>query len=494
MLHAPCGSHDSKYYQVYPLEIYVRRDKKACNTLPIKNTIIFFFIICNFLSLVFAQSQEKNSFRVHLDYARFRAEQNLSFVEIFYAFDRDTILHKIDGQFFKASYRTTIEISANDSLLKTIRLHGTDSVDSLSQIHADQMINDVYGLVLGAGKFKINVTVSDLGSGRQGSSQIEFNILPVGSTKLTLSDIQLALNIKRSQQQNRFIKNGLQIIPNPSAIYNLNWPVLYYYFEIYNLQNPNVKPDAQYTISGEIKDIGGEIMKTIAAKSKKISSKAVVEVDKTLVSALSSGVYRLHLEIINEATQEKADVIKQFYVYRVADFARAEEGGNLNKDELYLLFLTKTEEEIDREFEFTTYITTSDEEDIYEELNLAGKRTFMTGLWGVKNTSPGKKPLIFRQEYMERVQIANDRYSVAGKPGWRTARGRILLRYGIPDDAEKYYGGPAAKQYETWTYHSFEGGVEFVFVDVSGYGNYRLVHSTAKEEMYDPNWQQKYLQ
>jgi hypothetical protein len=39
-----------------------------------------------------------------------------------------------------------------------------------------------------------------------------------------------------------------------------------------------------------------------------------------------------------------------------------------------------------------------------------------------------------------------------------------------------------------WNYDSIEGGVYFVFVDHSNFGDFRLVHSTKNGEPNRPNW------
>jgi hypothetical protein len=50
-----------------------------------------------------------------------------------------------------------------------------------------------------------------------------------------------------------------------------------------------------------------------------------------------------------------------------------------------------------------------------------------------------------------------------------------------------------AKPYQTWYYYGLEKGVEFIFVDRLGNGDYQLVHSTKRGELQDENWQ-SYLQ
>jgi GWxTD domain-containing protein len=308
-----------------------------------------------------------------------------------------------------------------------------------------------------------------------------------------MSDIQIGINIIQSQEQNRFVKNGWTVTPNPSNIYSLNWPVLYYYCEIYNLKKPDSALDAKFNIIATIKDINGQIIKKIPAKSKPITGDAVVEVNKTVVSSLMSGVYELSLEVVNLATNEVSKKTKQFYVYRAADYAQAEAEQPKSRDNLYLIFLTRSDEELDQEFEYASYISNSDEEDIYEELNLEGKRKFLANFWDLKNYSDEMNAQGYRQNYLDLVMQANSLYTSSGTEGWKSHRGRVLIKYGEPDDIERNYGGAAPKDHEKWTYHLLQGGLFFIFMDVSGYGDFRLVHSNARNEVYDRNWEETYL-
>jgi GWxTD domain-containing protein len=439
------------------------------------------------------QSPQKSDFGLQLDYARFHGEKNLTFVEIYYSFNRDSIAHIPKGDQFVAFYNTKLDISVKDSVIKTIEWQSQDALNSLEGLKPNQMISDVYGLLLGKGDFKIDLEVRDLSEQKRAFNQINFQVDPPQSDSLWMSDIQIALKINHTDKKNRFVKNGLSIIPNPSNMFNLHWPVLYYYCEIYNLNNPVSAMEAKYNFIANIKDIKGKIIKKIPAKSKVINSSSVVEIDKTLVSSLKSGVYDLVIEVVNLGKDERVVKNKQFYVYRAADYLQVESEIPQEKEDLYFIFLTKSEEELDREFEYTTYMASSDEEDMYEELNLEGKRKFLTSYWELKNMSPEKSNQTFRQDYLNRATLADDRYSYSATDGWRTARGRILLLYGIPDDIEKFYGGPDAKQHETWTYHGLEGGSYFIFLDISGYGNYQLVHSTVSTEINDMNWEENYL-
>ena len=45
------------------------------------------------------------------------------------------------------------------------------------------------------------------------------------------------------------------------------------------------------------------------------------------------------------------------------------------------------------------------------------------------------------------------------------------------------------KPHEIWHYHELEGGSLFVFADLTGFGDFDLLHSTYSRELYQPDWE-----
>ena len=62
------------------------------------------------------------------------------------------------------------------------------------------------------------------------------------------------------------------------------------------------------------------------------------------------------------------------------------------------------------------------------------------------------------------------------------------MQYGQWDDRDEITAPSYGRPWERWYYRAIQGGVLFIFVDINGYGEYRLVHSTAKGEIFDSNW------
>ncbi len=116
------------------------------------------------------------------------------------------------------------------------------------------------------------------------------------------------------------------------------------------------------------------------------------------------------------------------------------------------------------------------------------KREFMYTFWKARDENPSDERNQYFLDYLKRITESNDKYSAAKKNGWKTDRGRVYLVYGRPSEIERYPNQIESKPYEIWRYESLEGGVVFVFGDVSGYNDYQLLHSTKRGELRDDSW------
>ena len=92
-----------------------------------------------------------------------------------------------------------------------------------------------------------------------------------------------------------------------------------------------------------------------------------------------------------------------------------------------------------------------------------------------------------------RIKFVENRFKTFNKTGSKTDRGRVYLQYGEPDEMELHPNDYDKKPYEIWYYNSIEGGVIFVFGDITGYSDYELLHSTKRGELRDDNWVRRIL-
>jgi len=111
------------------------------------------------------------------------------------------------------------------------------------------------------------------------------------------------------------------------------------------------------------------------------------------------------------------------------------------------------------------------------------KKLFME-YWKKKDPSPETETNELMNEYFRRVNYANQQFGSSFKEGWRSDMGMVYILFGAPNDIERHPFDLGSKPYEIWYY--FEINRQFVFVDDSGFGDYRLV--TPLYDLYNSSF------
>lgn len=148
------------------------------------------------------------------------------------------------------------------------------------------------------------------------------------------------------------------------------------------------------------------------------------------------------------------------------------------------LFASYSDNELNLLFDQAQYIALPEELTLYRRLtNLSQKQAFMETFWSNRSQDPNNNLI----SYTEKISHVNRVYRGGGKEGYLTDRGKVYLKYGPCDDVFVSTSDVNVKPYEVWYYPELKGqsSVYFYFVDTTGYGNYQLVHSTARDEVYN---------
>lgn len=103
------------------------------------------------------------------------------------------------------------------------------------------------------------------------------------------------------------------------------------------------------------------------------------------------------------------------------------------------------------------------------------RRRFME-FWSKRDTDPNTPRNELMEEYYRRVEYANKSFGHYSE-GWKTDRGMIYIRFGAPDNVDRHPFDMNTKPYEVWYYYELER--QFVFVDETGFGDYRLRYPTT---------------
>ena len=416
---------------------------------------------------------------------RFWNSDSIAFLEI------GTVFYPSQLSIFKDStgYHGNIELrlrilnAASGKYIQTDRFQiPFNSKDSLSLSNSKTLVNKfTYSLDCGSYIVKL------LGFDKTNPARYDSITIPVTidarPRTTVLSDLDLAMNISESKDKtNQFYKNSLLVVPNPSLIFGSDEsPVIYIYSELYNLQT-----NTAYTISVQILDANGNIKKSQKRQRQYIDANAV-DVATVNIHTMISGKYICRYTLNDAAGAEIAASEKKFFVFNPSVTPPQVTSTSARSAE----FAGMTDQELINEFNTERYIAQPDQIKLFEKMtSMEARREFLAKFWtNIENGFQGKSG-ITRSVYLQHVIAANQRFRALGKEGWRTDRGRVYILYGEPDGIERTPSSENSKPYETWNYYQIESGVEFIFVDLSGYGEYTLVHSTKRGEIHDDNWQE----
>jgi len=448
-------------------------------------------------------SAERRLVPFDIDFARFRGAGDRIYLESYVWVSRAK-LHYLpaEGRRFAGGFSVDIKAIRGDTVASEIRWERIDFVDSLGEVRDEIRIPSVGFLQLEPGDYRLLVTVRDrtdtLAQGQWLSSRVHLEPFP--SDSLAMSDIQFATAIRSADFENEFVKNGLFVQPNPTAIFGTGLEVMYFYTEVYNL---DTRPgaDSTYTVRYRILDADGNQIRSYPPRTKTKRASSVAEIGGLNVISLKSGPYYLFVDVTDNATGEQATTFKKFFVFRSGDYTeeqlaearqiveqQSSQSGSGSPGSDAQRYDVMPEKELDKEFDYARYIATEEEKKIWKGLNLEGKRRFIKEFWAKRDQTPGTPVNEFKRDYLQLVEMANRNFG-GFREGYKTDRGRILLTYGKPDEIERYPFSMDRRAYEVWHYYSLQGGVMFVFVDKREMGTYELVHSTARGELYDPEWE-----
>lgn len=92
--------------------------------------------------------------------------------------------------------------------------------------------------------------------------------------------------------------------------------------------------------------------------------------------------------------------------------------------------------------------------------------------WAARDPDPTTPQNEALEEHLRRVRYVMQAFSGV-ESGWRSDRGQVYIRHGRPDRVEHATDSRHQGEYEIWRYYSL--GRVFVFYDMFGLGDYRLV-------------------
>ena len=464
----------------------IRLDKYLCNNINYKVNPMKKFSVALIISVILSfcsVAQTKHTMNLTMDYSRFKMDNENSYVEFYYAYSPYEMKKKIIDN--RTYTELLLKFTVTDTITKEVILDKmwnlrNEFKDSLSEKYVISQSR----FLLEYAPYRVRIFAMDINN----PENIDSVTFPMEIQKYTngnihMSDIEFCSSLKQMEKDtsNIFYKNTYEVKPNPFNIVHVNYPVLGYYLEIYNLITKKI--GNHILTKYRIYDNNGKDFITKSV-NKQIKDGTSVEAGVINVGKLNGGAYNFSFIVMDSNGNKLGENSKRFYIYNPD--AKAS-----NKDSIGLMagdeFALMTEPEINLLFQQSIYIAKDDEKNTFKKLSgLDSKKNFLRRFWGNRADDPDYN----KRTYLERVSLANIKFRTKWNDGWSSDRGRIMIYYGIPEESyiERGKETDQGQPYEIWFYPTVLNGTYFVFVDESGFNNFRLVHSSHPNEVSDETW------
>ncbi len=240
----------------------------------------------------------------------FRGQEGRTVLEIHYAFT----LSAIRAETSSGNDPITIDRGLTIHNLNWIEVaHRQDQVQLLPQ--KNDSFLDLYRFEVPPDSYHVALFVRPLGTNLLGGWKLDRRIPNYHQPGLALSEVELAIRIEPATVENKFTKNGLLIIPNPTRLFSLSKPV-YVYFEIYQLQS-DAAGKTSFAIDYALalrKASGGKLLglfrggrSTIGTRiDREGTSERSIEYLALDVSKLKAGEYELTIQVTDRNSGQSA--------------------------------------------------------------------------------------------------------------------------------------------------------------------------------------------
>lgn len=416
---------------------------------------------------------------------RFWREPDLTLVEVFASIPLAFLPLERTGATERAEYSAVLTVTDASGLQLTKQeWQDTVEVPAMSDVSlARASTTEHFTFQLKPGQYTVSLEVRAGDRNATATHAIE-----AYTAEPEHSDLVIAAALNRLAEDvapapEALVRGTLEVLPNVEGVITTERPGLGLYAEIY--RNASTPDSAEVWL--EIRGDGRAFRYATPKQARVYPAGAGSEAFALNLAGLPPGRYRLGLTI---------DLAEDSLVIEHPLEVLAPGAGVVAMaDEIPYQGLNV--EQLDSIFQPMKYIASPSESNAYEVLRDAdAKRRFIAKFWQDRAGIGGMTAQQLRLDFEDRVAFAERNFfsPVRDRSGWRSDRGRILLRFGTP--AQQFNETERQGQYNPWQVwkYSTGRGDKFVFLDRSGFGDFELVFSTAREEPTQPDWERFFSQ
>ncbi len=343
---------------------------------------------------------------------------------------------------FKAQYEISIELlDDHENYLEGKTITNSITVTTFEETNSNKFKNTgLVKFIVRPGDYSLRIELTDLDTQKRMTQIQKVHLNDYSLKDITCSDLVFFDNdVQNLSENNDF--------PNMAANFSDSLSKNIVYFELYPLIS------IQYLdLTIKILDANSQIIYQNTEKIKTIEKVIPKTVDlKALI--LRAGRYTIHLQL----AQDKKLVSKESHFY--INWNHENFDFNKIEDTLELLSASGNSEE------FGNLKNATERE----------KTALLEAFWKKRDPSPETAENEIKMEFDRRLEFVNQRFTIyfLDKPGWKTDRGQIFIKFGEPSNIEQQASEINRPAYEIWVYDSVHQRV--IFVDRTGFGDFQLL-------------------
>lgn len=414
---------------------------------------------------------------MHTDYNRFLDAQGNTIHQINYKIPNSQLEFIAAHEGFMATVNVNISVVGQNNerralqeFKQNIGAQNRDLVDSGLHYFLDKISLTLKQEQSG---LKLEIEFQDVNSGNAYLWSEPLINLPNDSL---ISDLEFSHRVNKNSIHlglEKFRRGDYEFYVDPAHIYQkgIN-DTLFIYYEIQNLF-PAVDNSAYLT---ELIRVFNDDYSSEASTNLKVEDTTLDRIQRIPADTLNVGYYQIEI-LINDLVSHRSASVKDYFVIN----EKSSIGQSLFKD-------------IEKEHQLLRYFLPTSRFKSWNTMSETAKWNFVDRFWSLNDPNPHTKENEFIESVRERIEYANLNFSYF-KEGWETDLGRIYIRNGEPNDREQNVTDTdtklTRKEFEIWKYRN--SNRVYLFIDIQGNGNYRLIYSKNDDmEQTANNWE-KYL-
>ncbi len=355
---------------------------------------------------------------------------------------------KRDDRYY-ASYEATISITDSSNTLVTEK-SWTEEIKGVS--FEESVSTRPYNLTeriftVQPGRYTITVNVTDRESKLTRRQTRRVLVSDYAHQKFALSDIMLISRVKTDGSKRT-------LVPLIGGNVGSLGDGFYTFFEAYN-------------------DTTVDTLRLVASVA---DTKGEVQLQEDTLESVSRGKNDLIMRI-NHSTLGVGDYVLVIRAYpsSVKPVAETHPLGMTSRPiTIRWRGIPHTVKDLDLAIQQLRYIATDKEMDSLQAAKTPEeKQRQFLAFWKKRDPNPNTPRNEKMEDYYARVEYANKHFSHYIE-GWKTDMGMVYIIFGPPSNVDRHPYDIDAKPYEIWSY--YELNHQFIFVDESGFGDYRLIN------------------